>query len=680
MKKKVVFGIFVVLLFIAGGFFFFPKKPAKAAVLESFLPVRPIFYLRVNDLGLRVEKLMSTKMANQIKNLDYKEIAALMGFGSSEVDTARDKLSGIFSPESQKIFKALLGREFVLAVYTDNDAKGFQAQSPQDARKVIMELAQNVFIATRVSPDFAFVETFLKFAGQSAKDFKTTTTRYNGRDINTIASQDGSVTVSYVRFKDVMIIGAGEKAAKSAVDVFAKKQKSLVFDEEFLSRRKSLSAESDTIGFLDVSRIHEIGKQQINEMIKASPSEANARQLKDSLKQTEGLQHLVLDALTGNIWTGKAELYFDKVKLDPSMQSFYTCAPQKNRSLKFVPANTFFYQWNSCWDFPLLWSQYKDQVALQSQLQGRPFDVEQFIGSYEKMVGLSVENDIFPALGKEFGIYLTDVDVSGNFPLPKLVVFMQITQREKVTALIEKLMALDPNLRLQDETYAGQLIRYIPIPLSDNFNVGYTFVDNYLLLASDIDILKFSLDAAENPAVSIAANSAFGPAVTDNNSVFYIQVDRLMSELTSLLDWGLKISAQTKVQRQAFLSGSQKNIDGIKERNEVLNAQIKTKQQNLSLLPDSADPASEIALQKEKLQKEIESDQKEIVVNQERSKKLSQQMEDYRAQTPAEDQQVKLGESFVKPFLSALSNIRYFLTYTINGDGVLKSMMYLKVE
>ncbi len=235
-------------------------------------------------------------------------------------------------------------------------------------------------------------------------------------------------------------------------------------------------------------------------------------------------------------------------------------------------------------------------------------------------------------------------------------------------------------MRPEEETYGQQLIRFIPVPFVNSLTLSYTFADNYLLLASNIDILKASLDAFKNPDKSITINSALRSALGSKNSLFFVEFDRLMGKAGELVDWSTKMAQQAKVQRQAFITGSQKNLDGIKASNEELNTQLITKKKNLLQFETTVDPTADLSSQKETLKKDIETAQKEIAANEERAKNLSKQIKDYEARAPKEDADAQMAQEFLKPLLQALSNIKYFVTSTNNGDGVLESTTQLKVE
>ncbi len=679
--KKIIVGVVGIML-LAGGvaFFLFFKQSDKPVVIESVLPAQPIFYMRVANLSARIEKFTMTKLFQDLKDIDYKKLAGILNVPPQDLDEVQQKFNNLFTAENQRMLNALFGREIALAFYNADNLKDLQANSSTETQKVITEIAGNFFIVTRVSADVVAAEAVLKLAGQFSKDLKTETKHYNGKDITLISPKDSTLALAYVRFNDILVMGLGEKAAQSAIDVLSKKKQSLIIDKDFIKRAASFDANVDTVGYLDVKTVYALVQEHLGQLAKAPQSAMYANQLTEQLKQTQGLETLVFTNQTGDVLTAEANLYFDKDKLDPAMSAFYGCPADDNRSANFVPWDALFYEWSNCLDFPLMWNQYKQQVAMQGKASGKPLDLDQMIGVYEKMLGLSMDGEILPVLGKEFGLYSTDVDFTGNFPVPKLVAFLQVTSREKMTALINKLLALQPNLSPVEEMYNEQVIRYIPIPLADNFQIGYTFIDNYFLLASNVDILKASLDAAKNPDKSILINASLPSAASKKNSLFYIQLDRLFAKASQLIEWSVKMANESKFQRNAFITGSQKNLDDIKKKDQDLSATIAKKKISLAQITAMPQPTVETDSQKEVLEKELAGAQKELAANQERAKEISAQMEAYANKTPKDDENLLKMEQIAKPTLKALSNIRYFSTVNINGSGVLQSTIHLKID
>lgn len=671
--------IIVAVLAIAAGTFVFinSRQSQKTFAVESLLPAQPAFYMRLSQLSERMDNFSKTKLFRDLKSIDYKKASATLGIQTAALAKVEEVWNNAFTDENLKIFKSLFGNEVALAIYTD-DLKNIKAGDD----KSFEEIFSNIYIVTRLSPEIAAAETVSKFLGKFNKDLKVVTERYNGKDINLLESADGKFTLGYVRFNNIVVMGVGKKAAQSAIDVVAKKQKALDTDEGYLKRLKVAYDGTKTFGYFNIKTFYPLLTEEIAQLAKSEKESAIYQaQLEEQLKQIQGLEALVFSSKPGDVVTFKADLLYDKAALSPDVKAYYTCAPQENQSAKFVPGDALTYQWNSCLDFSQIWKQYKEQVAMQGKAIGQEIDVNKAIGVYEKMIGVSLEGDVLPVLGKEFGLYFTDLDLKTSVPLPKIVFFIETTGRAGADALINKLLALQPNLAFEEEKYRDTVIRYIPIPITEGLALSTTYVGNTLLLASGVDVLKSSVDAMKAPNQSMSMNATLRSYEGPQNSVFFIQVDRFLQKTETLVDWVGQSAKQNQVQRQAFLTGSQKNIDTIRTRNEELKTQITAKQDQVAKLSSAPfDPVADPAAQAEALKKEIDQAQNELAANQEKEKNLAEQIAFYETKAPkAEDNQQAVDE-FVKPLLKALENIKTFMVTTVNGDGVLGSTVQIKFE
>ena len=676
MKRIVL--IIGAVVFLCGGAaaFLLLQKGQGAMVMEDVLPAQAMFYVRAANLSQRVENFSKTKLFNDLKNIDYKKISSTAGVTPESAIQFEEKLSAFFSVENQKLIKALFGKEVAIAIYTDDSLKNMKDSSPAAMQKALFAAAGNVFVVTRVGPDVSAAEAVLKFWGQFSKDFKTNTTQYKGKKITVIESQDGSIKVAYVRLGEFIVMGMGEKAAQSAIDVQAKTQKPLASDADFLKRKKTYFEGYDTVGYLSVQPIYQLAQNQINTMADSPQTKLYADQLANQLKQVQGLEALVFATKSGDLYVGKTDLYFDKMKLDPVMRGLYTCAPDDNKSAHFVPWDALFYQWTTCLDFSGMVNQYKEQLSLRGQASARPMDVEKMISGYEQMLGLSIQGDVLPALGREFGVYLSDVDTTGSFPVPKLVLFVETTGRDKASLIINKLLALQPNLRPDEEQYSGEIIHYIAIPFVENLKLSYTFSDNYLLLSTNVDVLKASLDAAKNPSKAIGASTAFSSIKGKSNSVVFVQFDRLMDKLSAILDWSSEMAKKTQIQRQAFVSGSEKKIETLNASNEKLKTELKDKKNRLAQM----EKVPAVSVELDVLRKEIVVGEAEISANEESVKNLTKQIKSYQFSAPKEEADRQAADQFIKPLLQALTNIKFILTTTVNSDDVMSTTMQMKME
>ncbi len=80
-----------------------------------------------------------------------------------------------------------------------------------------------------------------------------------------------------------------------------------------------------------------------------------------------------------------------------------------------------------------------------------------------------------PVLGHEIGGYLTDVDMQGTYPFPRLLVFVKIQDRPAAERLLDK-FTQNPVTTLHSEEYDHVDIHYISLPLGANMDPGYGFL------------------------------------------------------------------------------------------------------------------------------------------------------------------------------------------------------------
>src|SRR5208282_3342628 len=127
----------------------------------------------------------------------------------------------------------------------------------------------------------------------------------------------------------------------------------------------------------------------------------------------------------------------------------------------------------------------------------------------EKYFHINIRNDVLPLLGHEIGGYLTDVDMQGTYPFPRLLIFVKIHDRAKAERLLEK-FTQNPITMLQSEQYDHVDIHYITLSLGANMDPGYGFLGDYLLVATSRQLLKQSIDAYNDSMRSIVSDDAVG--------------------------------------------------------------------------------------------------------------------------------------------------------------------------
>lgn len=681
MKKIIlVVSILIVALAAGTGAFLIWQKNQKPLDPANVLPAGPVFYSRSVNLASRIESFQNTRLFNELKNIDYKKSAAGIGMPSEFIGEGINSFEKFLSPENIQVMKEIFGKDVALAVYTDGINWGDKSKSPAETQELFGRLGENIFVVSRMSPKLAAAEMFLKLAGQFGKDFRTETINYLGKNITEVIAKDGAFKVAFARVSDYVVFGYGEKAAKTAIEISLKKHKSLAEDTRFSKILAGFSPDADSSGVLNFKPISDIISSQVEGMKKDPKAKEYIKSFEKQMRQIQSMELVTFESKTTELWNGKASLFLDKEKLDPMMKGIYSAPPQVNQTVKFVPWDALYYQWGSGLELATLWNQFKTQLNEELPRGRNSADLDKLIAGFEQMMGLSVEKDILPVLGKEFGGYLTDVDATGDIPIPKLVLFVQTTSKEKAENIITKLLSIQPLLRPTEETYNGTLIRYIPIPFAESFKLSYTFINDYLLLSSNLDVLKASLDAVKDSNKSIVPTALIGSSTEKRNSVVYVRFDRIMAKAGDLVDWSVRMNQQALEKRQAFINGSKKNLDDLKAKKENIQADIVKKKNDLARLDAPENVTSDLETQKETLKKAIDTAEKEIVADDESIKNLQIQIKSYETRVPNPQDNTALIDGFVKPLLKALANIRYLGGVTINGDGVVESISQGKIE
>lgn len=688
MKKiiPVIIGVVVLLAFGAGIFLWQANR--KAVPLETLLPEQPVGYVRQTQLSKGLEEFARTRFYQDLQAINVENAIEKIGAGPEGAARYKKLKQTLFSGENQQLVKQLFGKEFVVAAYPDDSLKNFQPKDSEEMTMIAMQMAQNIFVVSRISPELQVAEFVSKFFLQYQEELSSRTSQYRGKTITVLSTKDGIINIGYFRMKDILVVGLGEKAARAAIDTLARSRKSLAQDPVFLKSRGAFLEGAESVGYMDFQVFYKLLKEGMTQWLagqKDIPPGYEER-FQEELKQMAGMQTVTYSGKTGPVYAAKMDLHFDKNALHPDVKPFYTCPPDSNKTLSFVPSDTLVYNWSTCIDVKELWRQFQSGLESDAELGGgQAAPPSRMIAAVEQQLGMSLEKDILPVLGREFGVYLTDLDVSGMIPIPRIVFLAQVTEKAGAEAVLNKLLALQPMLRPEQEQYSDAAVMYIPVPMFEGLEPAYAFIGDYLLIATNRAALKSSLDTAKDPGKSLSSATGFQEVnfgLTDkNNSVFFMQVDRTMEKAQSLLDWVVTWGGKAAVQQEAFKTGSQQRLADIRGnivKDKETLAGLTDQLAKLSA-PASGEAADRPA-QIEEVKKRIEETETAIKTNEEREEELQSILEEYEMMAPEVDRNKLLIDELVRPFFKAVSHFKGVSSRSVTGEGVVESFNYFKLE
>lgn len=690
MKKLLIVILSLAILSAAGaGIFYYVT--ASGPSIEDVLPEGAGFYAKFSNLRTTREKIVATKLWQNLRQVDYSllfEGRLLSGEQKTVIELIQQK---VFHPSTAVVLDKLFGREAALAVYEpDTDISSIAAAGPEDQPRLWGELLSNVFLVTRLDPDVQWMESVSGLLGLSAEGLNVEEISYEGETIRLVTIPDSILKIGFVRLKDLLIIGVGDKAARRSVDVYKKSEAALAADPNLRMAGERSTDPVDVIGYIHLEKLLSAAKKNIHQVFDRMGQEEAPSQETDSTRRKTGdvkkQWDRIFDQASGLTVLGfsgqwvdtvqiKFDLFLDKAKLDSERAALYTCASARNKTLGFTPKDILGYQWNNCSDFGYYWRQLKKESA-QDQM--------------EQAIGLSLEKDILPVLGDEIGGYLADIRVGAMFPYPQFLFFVEINDRDRAGEILTKLTE-HALIVPQEEEYKNIVLHYVSLPFEIDIQPAYCLLDNYLLVGTNRQMLKNSIDAFLDPSLGLSHDETFQVmdlgAAGESRSIQFARVGQIMGKMEGVLEWSKTWINSQDVRREAFKSGSKKRLADVetdlnshKMALEEKTARVKTLEEEIWDMESRGLDVTQQRGELKSLGDSIKELDGQIASAEEQKKELVEIIGGYDNRLDVTQRREHLIEGLIRPLLKSCAFIRSYGARTTLDHDVLTSLFFLKVE
>ena len=692
MRKLVIIVIGVVL--VVGLAVLFLKFQKKGLAIEEVVPQEAQLYAYFDNAEDNIKEMGRSQFWQTMGQLDYKQLADKGILNPAQVLVFQEVQSKLSDPQAQMVLQKLFGKEFAVVVYPLSIKISALADLSVLATPTFLDDAlSNFMIVTRIPPDVQVAESFSGLFQGFGEDTKKETLNYKDFTIHSVVFPKIILRVSYVRLKDLLVVTLGERAAQKCIDVFKKERPSLAQEGQFIEAMKRSVKDRELYLYWDMEQFLASMKDQvegITSLVSARAQEADAAQVSAQLNQAlasvSGFKTFTLSGHFDSLSKLQFNMFLDVARISPDLAAYYTCEATANRTLKLVPPGVLGYQWNSCFHLERYWDQLVAELAKRGG-NDNGGGVSGQIRQMESALGFSIENDILPAFGDEFGGYLADVSVTGGFPVPKFLFFIETKDKNKVNKLLSTLTQ-NPFLLLQQENYADTTINYFNSPLGgEDIQPGYAYAEDYLLIAINRKILKASIDAYAGHAPSLSGDRGFKDidhGLTEKNlSIFYVQMAIFANRLEDMIEWANGWAEGQQKQREALKSGTQQRLDiviaDIRRLQEDIQEMEKEKSSTVTV-EGTQEAASLGADTKKELEQTIENKKSDLKALEEQRSEFEGLVKSYEnTGLDSQKRQVFL-ETLVYPFLSGLSSISTFAgRTTIEGD-VFESTFLFKAK
>jgi hypothetical protein len=696
MKRTIVIVLGAALLACIGaGVFFYVSKPRVSP--ETVLPEGALFYVQGSDLKSALAKITSTRFWEMMRVLDYDFMMKSTGVRPEQRRVIKAVQDQISNPSLGAMLEKFFGKEFVLAVYpAELDSARISLLNKGDIVAALEQFLSTIVLVTRVGADVQVMESLF----DQLNDLETETLKYEGHDVRLIVIPGAGIRVGFVRIKDFLIVGLGDRMLRRGIDVYRGKEKTLAQDAFFRRAKGRFVGSWELDGYMDLSKLLGFFKglvKNLREQVSAGGSAAGGmghgktryilRQMDNLFDQADAMEIFGFGARSGVVSEFKFDLFFDKGKVSSDMAALLACPASEDKALSFVPQDMMGYQWSNCFDLEDLWKQFKKEIV-QAQEHGSP--VASQLEQIQQVIGVDIEKDIVPAFGGEIGGYLSDVQMGGMFPYPHMVFFIKVNDERKARDVVAKLQQQIPGV-WQSETYKDVGLAHFSSPLIGDVQPGYCFLDGYLLIGLNAKLLKGSVDALHEASLSLASSRLFtemDPVLGGRNrSVQFLKVDQLVRKSQDVMEWAQARRTSKDTQGQAFKLGGEKRLEDTRAaiaRKSAELAELKSRQTALedeawNMNARGADDGRQQA-QMSELKEKIASQEREIASDKEQEAELEKILKGYDRPSADQERKDEILKKAVYPLLKSLSSVKAMGIRTTLEDKVLEANILLKVE
>jgi len=636
MKKLLLFLIVIVLVVATASILLFVDK-GEGIPAEDVLPSGALAYFNVKDLETKWNNVTETKFFSEVSQIDIISVMKKNGASAEEVARAEEMIDQLSDPEVHGFIKRFFGQEFAVAIYPTK-FKDISLNS-------LYNIAANVIFVTRLDPQAEFMTFFADALGRFSKDFNSEVIEYRGEDIHMISTKDKLVKLGYVRIKDLFVFGFGDKPARRGVDTFRELVPALSTDKRFEKAIALQLPEADGVQYVDLETVVSDMKKQIlglaTQKLKSKEEITLVeKKVEEGLRDVRGLGSVAVSTIFADPSRLKCDIMFDRSKMGADIAKLYACPAQDNRSLSFIPGDVLTYQWSSCFDLDYYWKQSKKEMQRAKEMNPEGNDPQAMIAGFEEKLGIGIERDLLPTIGDEMGGYLKDVNLNGMFPVPQLVLFLEVKDEAKAQGIIKSLIEKQPIFRPESDEHAGVGIQFFTVPLMADVQPAYAFVDGFLMVTTGKPMIKEAIDVRQGAVPGLKDRAGVQDAEINMgqnvNSVVYVKFDQLMGKARQLVAWADKW-AQVQVSKQdAFIKGSELRLGDVRKNIEQWYQEIAAMEEEIVSL--QGEEEAEEMTPFERLQLSVERKEKFIAKMQEGIDELEKEQKKLEAIEASEEQ------------------------------------------
>lgn len=691
--KKLLISVLIVVLISLLGVYVYLNYIKKDVTIAQVLPSKPIIFVSGHDMKSYVDNLQKTEFYRALEKVKLERILKELFKASPEsLKNINAFFDGISSKEFTEIYNQFLSDEFAVAIYpSDFSVNQIQGYSRAEIAASMEKMLSGIFVVFKASPQIKAAEFFNNTLGQLMETLPVEKKEHKGKTYHLIDLLDYDVRFSFVRFNDYIVVGIGEDVVHKSIDVYQKSAAALIDDADFKRASKSYLDHATVKGNINLDIVFKGLANQLVQMMALDNSTDNLNQLKVQMNKRfgsfTGFENFAFSAEGVKSGKFKMSVYFDTAKMPAATAQYYNqCQSTENTSFKFVPENVMSYQWFGCFFASEQWAQIKNEIKSTENAEL----VFQNISNIENSFGLSVEKDIIPSIGHDFGWYLTDIDTNGLFPLPQFLVFLKVENEQIINKLMNNLHDL-PLVQVKKQMVDSTEITYYQTPLGESLQPGFMVYHNYLMIAEHKQMLIQAIDTYNGQASNILSGKNFHDVdfglSGKNTSVSFNQFSRIMKKADRLIQLAQGWISASQQKTASFRSGSEQRLADTKSELEDLDTSIETLTSQIPAMEGQIEEMTNQGLdvssklqELQSIKNDIQNKKDDFSAVQEEVIELEEIIAGYQNKSTDPKQQEMVMNDLVLPILDVLKTVDVFASRMSSQKDHIESMLITQIH
>lgn len=545
--KKIAVGIGIVVVIAAVAIAVYmgvSKKPILEQLKDitavqkdtpaSVIPQDAVLYLGLYNIR---ENWETFKKSNFWKDITALPLWQDIQFQESLAAAQQDFKAQTGLELNEANIMELFGQEFAFAIFMNNERQ----QAP------------SAVLLSKVGAKTRLLSKLLALTDQTGQKFETID--YNGTNLYyTPATEANPVDMTFTIVQNMLVLEIGEQNnnIKAVIDMIKSTDKtgSLKSLPKFRRVTDQDSAPHSQVLYVNAKAV--VDAVDAGVIPEAFQDEAVSAGIKNAMSS--------LDTIGGS--TRITDGMYSKYIMIPNyntdneqLKEMWHAQPEPSKSLSLAPEETILFSSTQSLNLAKAWDVWQENLIRQNADQANA--IMTTINAMETNLDLSLRNDVFPVLGSEMGYFVSDVDVQGFIPIPKLGAFFKITDTNQANRLMARIVAAINEWLAggQPVTEEGQMLRvdatsYMDVPVNviritqfpvPGLTPSYAVIGDELVIASNSATLQDVIAVSKGKKAALRKAENFNRVnnvfTEKNNQMSFINIELAVNKLSDICRW-----------------------------------------------------------------------------------------------------------------------------------------------